>query len=127
MNWSEILNYGLKILGSALATLLITYASILFAKLKTKIKENRINTYISKVVRAAEQLYPNQGKKMGPEKYEYVVKQVLAKFPTLTNNEYLKSLIEGAVFSLTEELKENGVIKEEKKDTTNNSNSIQSF
>lgn len=127
MNWSEILNYGLKILGSALATLLITYASILFAKLKTKIKENRINTYISKVVRAAEQLYPNQGKKMGPEKYEYVVKQVLAKFPTLTNNEYLRSLIEGAVFSLTEELKENGVIKEEKKDTTNNSNSIQSF
>ena len=127
MNWSEILNYGLKILGSALATLLITYASILFAKLKTKIKENRINTYISKVVRAAEQLYPNQGKKMGPEKYEYVVKQVLAKFPTLTDNEYLKSLIEGAVFSLTEELKENGVIKEEKKDTTNNSNSIQSF
>ena len=127
MNWSEILNYGLKILGSALATLLITYASILFAKLKTKIKENRINTYISKVVRAAEQLYPNQGKKMGPEKYEYVVKQVLAKFPALTDNEYLKSLIEGAVFSLTEELKENGVIKEEKKDTTNNSNSIQSF
>lgn len=127
MDWSEILNYGLKILGSALATLLITYASILFAKLKTKIKENRINTYISKVVRAAEQLYPNQGKKMGPEKYEYVVKQVLAKFPTLTNNEYLRSLIEGAVFSLTEELKENGVIKEEKKDTTNNSNSIQSF
>ena len=127
MNWSEILNYGLKILGSALATLLITYASILFAKLKTKIKENRINTYISKVVRAAEQLYPNQGKKMGPEKYEYVVKQLLAKFPTLTDNEYLKSLIEGAVFSLTEELKENGVIKEEKKDTTNNSNSIQSF
>ena len=104
MNWDMILDYLLKGLGSALATLLITFASILFAKLSGKIKDTKITNYIKEVVKAAEQIYPNQGKKMGKEKYAYVVKQVIAKFPSLEDNDYLKSLIEGAVFALTKEL-----------------------
>ena len=106
MNWDLVLNYGLKILGSAAATLIITLASILFAKIKNKIGEARLNTFIDKAVRAAEQLYPNLGQKTGKEKYEYVLNQVLTKFPNMTNNEHLKALIEGAVYSVSEEVKQ---------------------
>lgn len=106
MDWNTILTYILKIAGSALAALVTTFATILFAKLKNKINEAVLNAYISKVVRAAEQLYPNEGQKTGPEKFQYVVNQVLEKFPKLTNNEYLRSLIEGAVYSLSHEAKE---------------------
>lgn len=102
IDWNLVLNYGLKVLGYAVGTIIVTFASILFAKLKGKIKDSRIIAYVKEVVRAAEQIYPNMGKKMGPEKYEYVSKMVLAKFPTITDNGYLKSLIEGAVYSLSE-------------------------
>lgn len=113
MDWSVILDYLLKIIGSIGASVIITLAGVLFAKLKTKIKESRINSYIKEAVQAAEQLYPNQGKKMGKEKYAYVVQQVLAKFPNLTDNEYLKSLIEGAVYTLSEQVKQ--IAKEQSK------------
>lgn len=103
MDWNTILTYVLKIAGSAAATLITTFATILFAKLKNKLNDARVSAYINKVVRAAEQLYPNKGTKTGTQKYQYVVDQVLAKFPKMTNNEYLKSLIEGAVYSLSNE------------------------
>lgn len=103
MDWNTILTYILKIAGSAAATLITTFATILFAKLKNKLNDARVSAYINKVVRAAEQLYPNKGTKTGTQKYQYVVDQVLAKFPKMTNNEYLKSLIEGAVYSLSNE------------------------
>lgn len=121
MDWNLILNYALKALGSAAATFVITYATILFTKLKEKIKESRIASYVDKVVRAAEQIYPNEGQKTGKEKLEYVTNMVLEKFPKLTNNDYLKSLIEGAVYSVSQELKlKNSVtekVEEEKKQT----------
>ena len=121
MDWNLILNYALKALGSAAATFVITYATILFTKLKEKIKESRIAAYVDKVVRAAEQIYPNEGQKTGKEKLEYVTNMVLEKFPKLTNNDYLKSLIEGAVYSVSQELKlKNSVtekVEEEKKQT----------
>lgn len=106
MDWATILEIVLKALGSAAATLVITLGSILFAKLKAKITESKLTAYINEVVKAAEQLYPNAGKKMGIQKYEYVVEQVLAKFPKITDNNYLKSLIEGAVYSLSEQTKQ---------------------
>ena len=118
MDWSLILDYVLKILGSIGASVIITLAGVLFAKLKTKIKESRINSYIKEAVQAAEQLYPNQGKKMGKEKYAYVVQQVLAKFPNLTDNEYLKSLIEGAVYTLSEQVKQIAKEQSSAKSTT---------
>ena len=106
MDWNLILNYILKISGSVAATLIITLGSVLFAKLKAKIGEARLNAFIDKTVRAAEQMFPNLGQKTGKEKYEYVLNQVLAKFPNLTNDEHLKNLIEGAVFAVSEEVRQ---------------------
>lgn len=106
MDWNMALDILIKALGSALATVIITFASILFAKLKTKIGEARLNAFIDKTVKAAEQLFPNLGSKTGKEKYKYVVEQVLAKFPKLENNEYLKNLIEGAVYAVSQQVKQ---------------------
>ena len=119
MDWNLVLSYVLKGLGSAAATLIITYASILFARLKKKIGEARLNAFIDKTVKAAEQLFPNVGTKTGKQKYDYVVQQVLAKYPKLENNEYLKNLIEGAVYAVSQH--EKNVAKEKQvvdKDST---------
>ena len=113
MDWNEILNYGLKIAGTALGTVSIALASILFAKLKTKILESRIGKFVKEAVKAAEQLYPNLGKKMGQEKFAYVVEQVKAKFPKI-ENEYLNTIIESAVYEISEEVKQ--IAKEQSTD-----------
>ena len=106
MDWSIILDYGVKILGAVIASLIITFGSILFAKLKAKIQDKRVNMFIMNAVRAAEQLYPNFGKKTGKEKYEYVLNEVLTKFPNMTNNPHLKTLIESAVYAVSEQVKQ---------------------
>ena len=106
MDWSIILDYGVKILGAVIASLIITFGSILFAKLKAKIQDKRVNMFIMNAVRAAEQLYPNFGKKTGKEKYEYVLNEVLTKFPSMTNNPHLKTLIESAVYAVSEQVKQ---------------------
>lgn len=122
MDWSVILDYGVKILGAAIASLIITFGSILFAKLKAKIQDTRVNTFITNAVKAAEQLYPNYGKKTGKEKYEYVLNEVLTKFPKMTNNEHLKTLIEAAVYGVSEQVrqiaKEQGIELEKPKETS---------
>ena len=105
MDWSLFLDYLLKALGSLAASTIIALGSVLFAKLKNKIGEARLNTYIDRCVRAAEQLFPNLGQKTGKEKYEYVLGLVKEKYPKLSN-EYLKALIEGAVFSVSEQVKQ---------------------
>ena len=130
MDWSILLDYLLKIMGSALAGVIITLASILFAKLKAKINDTRVTNYINQLVQSAEQLYPNLGTKTGEIKYQYVLDLVLKKFPKLENNEHLKALIEGAVYTLSEQI--NQIAKAQKEiTTTNTSNSntpiIQSF
>lgn len=106
MDWSIILDYGVKILGAVIASLIITFGSILFAKLKAKIQDKRVNMFIMNAVRAAEQLYPNFGKKTGKEKYEYVLNEVLTKFPSMTDNPHLKTLIESAVYAVSEQVKQ---------------------
>ena len=105
IDWGTVLDYGLRILGYAAGTLIIALASIIFAKLKTKIGEARLNSYIKSAVEAAEQLFPNMGKKTGEQKYSYVVEQVLAKFPKVANDEKLKTLIESAVYSVSEQIR----------------------
>jgi hypothetical protein len=102
MDLNLFLGYLFKGLGSVAATTVITLASILFAKLKNKIKESKLNTFIEKSVKAAEQLFPNKGNKTGTQKFEYVVQQVLNKYPKLQNNDNLKNLIEGAVYSVSQ-------------------------
>lgn len=105
MDWSLILDYALKIAGTAVGTIIVTYASIIFAKLKSKIGEAKLNTYIDKCVKAAEQLYPNLGNKTGAEKYQYVLECIKNKYPKLDEG-YLKPLIEGAVYSVSEQVKQ---------------------
>lgn len=105
MDWNFVLSVVLKVVGSALGTVLITLATILFTKLKTKIGEAKLNTYIDVCVKAAEQLYPNLGEKTGPEKYQYVLECVKSKYPKLDEG-YLKPLIEGAVFAVSEEVRQ---------------------
>lgn len=105
IDWNLVLTYGLKILGYAIGTVIVALASIIFAKLKTKIGESRLNSYIKSAVEAAEQMFPNLGKKTGKEKYDYVVAQVTAKFPKIANDEKLKTLIEAAVYSVSEQVK----------------------
>lgn len=102
MDLNLFLDYLFKGLGSLAATVIITLASILFTKLKNKIKESKLNTFIEKSVKAAEQLFPNKGTKTGTQKFEYVVQQVLNKYPKLQNNDNLKNLIEGAVYSVSQ-------------------------
>ena len=123
MDWSYILDIVLKTVGSIGASIIVALAGILFAKLRSKIQDSKISNYIKEAVRAAEQLYPNQGVKMGTEKYKYVVQQVLAKFPNLTDNEYLKSLIEGAVFALNKQLDEKTDSSTTTESTTTNTTS----
>jgi len=118
MDWNTILDYALKIAGTALGTVLITLASILFTKLKNKIGEAKLNTFIDKIVRAAEQQFPNVGKKTGPEKFAYVMQVVKQKYPKLDEG-YLKPLIEGAVYGVSEELKQLAKAQEPKTATVN--------
>ena len=114
MDWNMALDILIKALGSALATIIITFASILFAKLKTKIGEARLNTYIDRCVKAAEQIFPNLGTKTGPEKLEYVKEMVIKKFPKLSDSPYLNALIEGAVYAVSQQQKQ----LQENKNTT---------
>jgi len=112
IDWNLVLTYTLKIIGTALGTVFITLGSILFAKLKQKIGEARLQLFIDRCVKAAEQLFPNLGQKTGQQKYEYVLNLVKEKYPKLSND-YLKALIEGAVFSVSEEVKQIAKAQEE--------------
>lgn len=106
MDWSLILDYGVKILAAVIAGLITTYGSILFAKLRGKIQDAKVNAFITNAVKAAEQLFPNMGKKTGKEKYEYVLNEVLTKFPKMTDNPHLKTLIEAAVYGVSQQVKQ---------------------
>ena len=106
MDWSLILDYGVKILAAIIAGLITTYGSILFAKLKGKIQDAKVNAFITNAVKAAEQLFPNMGKKTGKEKYEYVLNEVLIKFPKMIDNPHLKTLIEAAVYGVSQQVKQ---------------------
>lgn len=117
MDWSIVLDYVLKIVGSITASIIITLAGLLYAKLQSKIKDSKITAYIKECVKAAEQLYPNLGMKTGTQKYKYVLECTMKKFPKVTDSDYLKSLIEGAVFAL------NNQLEEKKKDEPKNDSS----
>lgn len=103
MDWSEILKIVLEAVGSIGAAVITGLASWLFTKLASKIKDSRINTFVKEAVKAAEQLYPNLGTKTGAEKLQYVTDLVKNKWPKL-DNDYVNAIIEGAVFTLNNQL-----------------------
>ena len=95
------------ILIKALLSLAITglcgLMGTLIGKVISNHKTSRIYRYAMTVVEAAEQKFPNEGKKMGPEKMQYVMDQLVIKFPKIADNQYLYNIAEQAVYKLNEE------------------------
>lgn len=75
--WSILL----KVLITTLLTAGIGYIGTLIGRIIAKSKNSRIYKYADTCVKAAEQKFPNEGKKMGPEKLQYVMDQMMIKFP----------------------------------------------
>ena len=79
----------IKVLITALLSAGVGYLCTLIGKLISKSKNSKIRKYAEVCVKAAEQKFPNEGKKMGPEKMQYVMDQLAIKFPKIKENTYL--------------------------------------
>ena len=97
--WTIIIKVLLGIVLSGLATLLGT----IIVKVITGNKESKIYKYAKTLVEAAEQKYPNEGTKMGPQKMDYVMGQLCIKFPNIKDNRYFYNIVESAVYKFNEE------------------------
>ena len=106
--WAVII----KVLATALLTAGLGYIGTCIGRLIAKNKESKIYRYADTCVRAAEQKFPNEGKKMGPEKMAYVMDQLAIKFPKIKENTYLYNIAEAAVRELNKEMEKEATIKE---------------
>lgn len=106
--WSILL----KVLITTLLTAGIGYIGTLIGRIIAKSKNSRIYKYADTCVKAAEQKFPNEGKKMGPEKLQYVMDQMMIKFPKIRDNQYLYNIAEAAVFELNRQKQTEAAIKE---------------
>lgn len=102
----------IKVLMTALLSAGIGLICTLIGKAIVKHKDSKIYKYAKTCVKAAEQKYPNEGKKMGPEKMAYVMDQMAIKFPKIKENTYFYNIAEAAVLELNKEMKEEAAIKE---------------
>ena len=115
---TEIFNDGtfweifLKVLITTLLTAGIGYLGTLIGKIISKNKNSKIYKYADTCVKAAEQKFPNEGKKMGPEKLQYVMDQMMIKFPKIRDNQYLYNIAEAAVFELNRQKQKEAAVKE---------------
>lgn len=105
--WSIII----KVLATALLSALVGLACTALGKLIAKCKSSRIRKYAEICVRAAEQKFPNEGKKMGPEKMAYVMDQLAIKFPKIKENTYLYNIAEAAVYELNKQSQQEAAIE----------------
>ena len=92
-----------KVLITALLSTAIGAMCTLIGKLIARFKNSRLTRHAKIAVRAAEQKFPNEGKKMGPEKMEYVMDYLAITFPKIKSNQYLYNIAEAAVFELNRE------------------------
>ena len=106
--WSIII----KVLMTAALSALLGLAGTAIGKMISKNKESRIHKYAKVCVEAAEIKFPNEGKKMGPEKMAYVMDQLAIKFPRIKESAYLYNIAESAVFELNREMQKEQAIKE---------------
>lgn len=90
----------IKVLLTAILTGLIGLCTTLTGKMIAKNKNSKIMKQAEIAVRAAEQKFPNEGKKMGPEKMAYVMDYLAITFPKIKNNQYLYNIAEAAVYEL---------------------------
>lgn len=101
-----------KVLVTAILSAVLGLLGTLIGKLVVKNKNSKIYKYAKTCVEAAEQKYPNEGKKMGPEKMAYVMDQLAIKFPKIKENTYLYNIAEAAVYELNKESKRQAAIEE---------------
>lgn len=90
----------IKALITALLTGLIGLICTAIGKIIAKCKNSNLIRHARIAVRAAEQKFPNDGKKMGPEKMAYVMDYLAITFPKIKSNQYLYNIAEAAVYEL---------------------------
>ena len=106
--WSVII----KVLVTALLTGLVTLSGTVIGKIIANSKNSKIRAYAKTCVEAAEVKFPNEGKKMGPEKMQYVMDQLMIKFPRIRDDKYLYNIAEAAVYHLNKEMQNEAAIKD---------------
>ena len=104
MDWGVLWSVLLKILILSAVSLLTTLGGVLLSKLIIKHNNSRIYKYAKTLVEAAEQKFPNEGTKMGPQKQDYVMSQLAIKFPSIRDNQYLYNIVLQCVYELNQEL-----------------------
>ena len=102
----------IKVLLTTAASGLVAICGTALGKMISKNKESKIYKYAETLVEAAEQKFPNEGTKMGPQKMEYVMSQIVIRFPSVRDNQYLYNIAEQAVYKLNEEKQKEKTIKE---------------
>ena len=106
--WAVII----KVLLTAVLTGLLGLIGTGIGKMIATCKNSKIRKYAKTCVEAAEQKFPNEGKKMGPEKMQYVMDQMMIRFPKIRDNQYLYNIAEAAVFQLNAEFQKEAAVKE---------------
>ena len=105
----EILSKMIIAICSAIITTLL---GILLSKIIKKVNNGRIYRYARTLVEAAEQKFPNEGTKMGPQKEEYVMSQLVIKFPRIRDSRYLYNIVLKCVYELNREIQTERLEKE---------------
>ena len=102
----------IKVLITTLLSAGIGLIGTLIGRAVAKHKDSKIYKYAKTCVDAAEMKYPNEGKKMGPEKMAYVMDQMAIKFPKIKESTYFYNIAEAAVLELNRKMKEEAAVKE---------------
>lgn len=108
----EIWSIVIKVLLTAAAGGAITLCGTILSRVISKNKESKIYIYAKTLVEAAEQKFPNEGSKMGPQKMDYVMSQIVIRFPSVKDNRYLYNIVEQAVYKLNEEKQKQKLVEE---------------
>ena len=83
----------IKVLLTAIFTGLLGLIGTLLGRIIARHKNSKIYKYADACVKAAEIKFPNEGTKMGPEKMQYVMDQMMIKFPKIRDNQYLYNMV----------------------------------
>ena len=95
----------LKVIITAAATGIAGLICTLFGKLIISCKNSKMRNHAKIAVEAAEQKFPNEGKKMGPEKMAYVMDYLAITYPKIKDNQFLYNVAEAAVYELNNQNK----------------------
>lgn len=100
MDITEIISCALALVAAVIIVIFVPQ----FKKLFSDDARKRIKEYIGVAVRAAEQLYPNVGEKLGKQKLQYVADYLKTKgitFDVDDVHDEIRMMIESAVQEFT--------------------------